>query len=197
MRLAVFGASGRTGRLVVEQAAARGDDVIAIVRSRPDPPVAGEAHTRVVDLGDRRDVANALDATDAALWAIGPIARVTVTEVSDALATAVEAMRDVGVYRIVATANGTVLTDDDVTGEFVNVAAEHRRNVSTLRHSGLDWTVLAAPFLNDEAPTGAVETVVDGKASRRWLTRADFAHALLDALDRSAWIGHIVGIANR
>jgi putative NADH-flavin reductase len=197
MVIAAFGASGRTGRLVVDQAALRGEDVTAIVRSRPDPAIAGAARTALVDLGDRAAVARALEGADGVVWATGPIAGVTHTEVSDALRTAVDAMVDAGVRRIVATANGSVLTDDEVTGQYANVAAEHRRNVATLRRSDLDWTVLAAPYLSDDAPTGRVETVPDGKPAGRWLRRADFAATLLDALDRPEWVGHIVGVANR
>jgi putative NADH-flavin reductase len=197
MRLAVFGASGRTGRLVVERGSARGDDVTAIVRSEPRPPVAGAARTRPVDLGDAADIAAALDGAEAVIWAIGPVAGVTRREVSDALRTAVRAMREAGPRRVAATANGTVLTDDEATGEYANVAAEHRRNVETLRASDLDWTVLAAPYLSDDAATGDVATVIDGKAHGRTLIRADFADALRDALDRPEWIGHIIGVANR
>jgi hypothetical protein len=42
-----------------------------------------------------------------------------------------------------------------------------------------------------------VETVVDAKGPGRSLTRGDFAAALLDAIDRTDWIGHVVGITNR
>jgi putative NADH-flavin reductase len=195
MPLAVFGASGRTGRLVIEQAVARADEVTAIVRSRPDPPV-GATRTSIVDLADAGGVAAALADTDAVIWAAGPIAGVTRTEISDALRTAVTAMHSAGLRRIVVTTNASVLTDDEVTGEYANVAAEHRRNVATLRTSGLDWTVVAGPYLRDEPPAGQVDTVIDGKPSGRWLTRADFAAVLLDALARPEWVGHIVGVAN-
>jgi putative NADH-flavin reductase len=196
MRIAVFGASGRTGRLVVERAAAEGHDVIAIVRSVPDRAIAGASRTQVVALDDRSDVAAALAEVDAVIWAAGPIAGVTQTEVSDALRVAIEAMRDADVRRIVVTTNGTVLTDAEVTGEYANVAAEHRRNLAALRTSDLGWTVLAAPYLKDEPPLDRVESVVDAKAPGRWLTRADFARALVDAVDRIDWHGHVVGVAN-
>jgi hypothetical protein len=101
-----------------------------------------------------------------------------------------------GVRRIVAAANGTVLTDKEITGEYANVAAEHRRDVAILGASGLDWTVLAVPFLTDDPATGEVATAIDAKAAGRSLTRGDYATALLDTLDRSDWFGHIVGVAN-
>ena len=196
MRLAVFGASGRTGRLVVEQAAARSDAVLAIVRSEPDPELRSVARTQIPDLLDRADVGSALTGADAIVWAIGPVADVTTRDVSDAMLTAVEAMRDAGVHRIVATANGSVLTDAEVTGRYANVAAEHRRNLATLRSSGLAWTVVAAPYLRDDPPNGRVETAVDTKVAGRFLTRADLARCLIDAVAQPEWIGHVVSVAN-
>ena len=196
MRIAVFGASGRTGRLVVARGSERGHDVTAVVRSRPDEPIRA-AHTLVVDLGDRRSVASGVRGAEAVAWTIGPIVGVAGTDVSDAMRTAIEALGDAGVRRIVATANATVLTDREVAGEYANVTAEHRRNLAALRASDLDWTVLAPPFLTDDAPTGEIEAVIDGRAAGRSLTRGDFAAALVDALERSDWVGHAIGVANR
>ena len=76
------------------------------------------------------------------------------------------------------------------------MAAEHRRDASILRESRLDWTVLAAPMLTDDPPTGSVVAVVDGKAPGRSITRGDFAGALLDAIETDAWIGHVVGVSD-
>ena len=70
------------------------------------------------------------------------------------------------------------------------------RYAAILAASGLEWTIVAAPFLTDDPATGDVGTVVDGKGPGRSLTRADFAAVLLDALDRPEWVGHMVGVAN-
>jgi tRNA (Thr-GGU) A37 N-methylase len=48
MRVAVIGAAGRTGRHVVEQALARGDEVIAIAKA-PEKPPHGAFATRSPD----------------------------------------------------------------------------------------------------------------------------------------------------
>ena len=196
MRVVVLGITGRTGHIVVDLALERGMDVVALVRhepeSLPDPRVA----VTVLDLREQDAIAPELAGADAVVSAIGPVTGVTVAEVSEATQAVVDAMVRAGVRRIVAAANGKVLTNDDVRGEYANVAAEHRRDAAILAASGLDWTVLAAPFLTDEAATGDVATAVDGKPPARSLTRADFAATLLDALHRDEWVGHIVGVAN-
>ena len=193
----VFGASGRTGRLVVEQARRRAVAVTAVVRRSPEPPFADDVFVVEIDVRDPAAIAGALEEADAVVSALGPIAGVTKTEISEATGAIVAAMTEHGPRRLVITANSTIFTDREVTGEYANVAAEHRRNTALLRDSALDWTIVVAPFLVDEPATGDVETVVDGKARERTLTRGDYAATLLDALDQSGWIRHAVGAANR
>jgi putative NADH-flavin reductase len=196
VRVVVLGTTGRTGSFVADLALDRGNDVVALVRHEPEPPLDARVAVTVVDLRDQDAIAPGLAGADAVVSAIGPVAGVTVTEVSEATQAVVDAMTRAGVRRIVAAANGKVFTDDEVTGEYANVAAEHRRDAAILAASGLDWTIVAAPFLTDDPATGDVGTVVDGKGPGRSLSRADFAAALLDALDRPEWIGHMVGVAN-
>jgi putative NADH-flavin reductase len=197
MRIIVLGTTGRTGRVTADLALARGMDVVALVRHDPEPPLDPRVAVSVVDLRDQDAIAPALAGADAVVSTIGPVAGVTVTEVSEATQAVVDAMVRSGVRRIVAVANGKVLTDEEVTGDYANVAAEHRRDAAILEASGLDWTVVAAPFLTDDAPSGDVGTAVDAKGPGRTLTRGDLAATLLDAIDRPAWVGHIVGVANR
>jgi putative NADH-flavin reductase len=196
VRVVVLGTTGRTGSIVADLALDQGIDVVALVRHEPDPPLDARVAVTVLDLRDQDAIAPELAGADAVVSAIGPVAGVTVTEVSESTQAVVDAMTRAGVRRIVAAANGKVFTDDEVTGEYANVAAEHRRDAAILAASGLEWTIVAAPFLTDDPATGDVGTVVDGKGPGRSLTRADFAAVLLEALDRPEWVGHMVGVAN-
>jgi biliverdin reductase/flavin reductase len=195
-RIAIFGASGRTGRSVVAQAVKRGDEVVALVRDASKQWFPDAVKVRQGDPSDAHDVEAVLVGADAVVSALGPIAEETTTEISDATRVIVDAMERLGPRRIVIATNGKVLDDSEVTGSYANVAEEHRRDAATLRGSRLDWTVLAAPMLNDDAATGDVVPVVDGKAPGRSITRGDFAAALLDAIGTDAWIGHVVGVSN-
>jgi len=197
VRVVVLGTTGRTGSIVADLALDQGIDVVALVRHEPEPPLDARVAVTVVDLRDQDAIAPELAGADAVVSAIGPVAGVTVTEVSESTQAVVDAMTRAGVRRLVAAANGKVFTDDEVTGEYANVAAEHRRDAAILAASGLEWTIVAAPFLTDDPATGDVGTVVDGKGPGRSLTRADFAAVLLEALDRPEWVGHMVGVANR
>lgn len=196
MRILVFGASGRTGRLVVEAAVARGHDVTAFVRDASKQWFPDGVRAHQGDPSDADSVEAALIGHDAVISALGPIAGVTATEISDATSTIASVMKRTGPRRIVIAANAKVFTDDEVAGELANVAAEHRRDTAILKASSLDWTVVAAPSLTDDPDTGSYVAVVDGKGPGRSIARADFATALLDSLDHNEWIGHVVGVVN-
>ena len=68
MNLLVLGATGRTGRLVVEHALAAGHTVIALVRS-PEKLTNGSSNLRVVrgSATDKSDLARALEGADAVI----------------------------------------------------------------------------------------------------------------------------------
>jgi putative NADH-flavin reductase len=195
-RIVIFGASGRTGRSVVAQAVQRGDGVTVLVRDASKQWFPDAVEVRQGHPSDPHDVEAVLVGADAVVSALGPIAEETTTEISDATRVIVDAMERLGPRRIVIAANGKVLDDDEVTGAYANVAAEHRRDAGILRGSRLDWTVLAAPMLTDDPAIGSVVTVVDGKAPGRSVTRGDFGATLLDAIGTDTWNGHIVGVSN-
>src|SRR4051812_5025709 len=83
MRIVVLGTTGRTGRLVADEAVERGMDVVALVRREPDTPLHPSMVVAVVDVRDQDAVATQLAGADAVVSAIGPVAGVTVREVSE------------------------------------------------------------------------------------------------------------------
>lgn len=196
MNLTVFGAGGRTGRHVVAQAVGRGHHVTVLVRDSGtfDAP----SGVRVVQ-GDARDpaaVEGALLDAQAVVSVLALMSAEAEPEHSDATRTVVKTAERLGVPRVVVTANNDVLGDDEVTGEFAAHAREHRRNRETLRASRLDWTIGAAPWVTDDPATGRFEAVPDSRAPGRRLPTGDLATFTLDALERDAWIGHIVGVSS-
>jgi putative NADH-flavin reductase len=193
MRIAVFGAGGRTGRHVVRLALGRGHEVVAVVRD-PSAPVEGATIVR----GDARDgeaAGRAVGGADAVVSVLALRSPDAEPEYSEATSTIVDVAEGQGVDRIVVTANNDVLTDREVTGEFAAHAREHRRNRATLEASGLEWTILAAPWVTDDEPTGRYDAVVDGRGPGRRIGAADLALAVVDALERPAWVRRIVGVS--
>jgi putative NADH-flavin reductase len=128
--------------------------------------------------------------------ALGPIAGVTTNEISEATSAIAACMAAEGPSRLVIAANATIFHAREVTGEYANVAAEHRRNLATLTASTLDWTVLAPTLLRDDPVSGRYEASADVAAEGPSIARRDFAMAMLDALHRQAWIEHAVGLSS-
>ena len=198
MQITVFGASGRTGSHVVDQALSRGHEVTAFVH---DAAGFGVSDDRLVVVeGDARDpesVAAAVAGRDAVISVLSLARAEDEPQYSEGVRTVVEAAERAGARRVVVTANNDVFGDEEVTGEFAAHAREHRRNRESLRGSRLDWTIGAAPLLDDEEPrTGSYVAELDKPAPGRAITTADFATVVLDALEHDGWIGHIVGVSN-
>jgi putative NADH-flavin reductase len=196
VRIAIFGAAGRTGRHALEQALERGHDVTAFVRTSSGMPVQQE-RIRIVE-GDARDAAaveRALEGVEAVISVISLAAPEREPEHSEATGTIIDAAERVGTRRIVIAANNDVLTDRGLIGEYAAMGREHRRNRDALQASKLDWTIGAAPWVTDDSPTGTYEAVVDAKAPGKRLAAPDFATFTLDALERDELIGHVVGVS--
>src|SRR5712692_10834663 len=108
MNLAVLGATGRTGRLVVEQALAAGHTVTALVRS-PEKLTTGNANLRVVTVQatDTSAVSRALEGADAVISTLGGKGSV----IADSTPAIVEAARQMGVSRVVVLSSFAVERD--------------------------------------------------------------------------------------
>jgi putative NADH-flavin reductase len=196
MDIAVFGASGRTGRQVVRQGLERGHEITAFVRDASRFGMTNDL-LQVVE-GDARDgdaIGGAVRGADAIVSVLALIRPEDEPQYSEATAAIVEAAKREGVRRIAVTANNDVFGDDEVTGEFAPYAREHRRNREALRASMLDWTIVAAGWVVDEEGAGTYQASIDEKAPKRKISPQDFATATLDALEHDEWIGHIVGVS--
>jgi uncharacterized protein YbjT (DUF2867 family) len=65
-----------------------------------------------------------------------------------------------------------------------------------LQRSGVAWTVVRPPKLVDEPLTGRYRTALSANVSRgSAISRADVAHAMLDALAQPQTIRQAVGLA--
>jgi putative NADH-flavin reductase len=204
MDIALFGATGRTGRLVLERLVARGDRVRALARdaarlaARPGLDVIG---------GDARDaaaVARAVTGADAIVCCLG-MHDITVpaTDFSESLRGIVGAAKAAGVPRIVAIASAGVL--DDARGGLrnehglpevlANVAAEHTRNLRTLQASGLAWTLMCPIDLVD-APAGGVRWAFEDLPDGPHTGYADLADTIVAMLGRADAHGKRVGVVS-
>lgn len=213
--VALFGASGRTGRLVLAEAQRRGWPVRALVRDATKLPAAAGLSLVV---GDARD-SGAIDET--LQPSVGPLVRAALctlgmhdfsapaTDFSDSVRAIVAGLRRAGLKRLVVVASGSALADPrggyrgehDPPEVLKHVIAEHLRNHRTLAQAGdewgLQWTLMCPLNLVADIPAGharrAFETLPEGSGETGM---PDLALAICDLLDDPAAIGRRVGIVS-
>jgi len=161
MKIAVFGASGGTGREVVSQALEAGHEVTIFVR---DPNVSGVALERVRivvgdTLHDDAKVAEAVRGQDAVVSALGRRASFKSEDlIRLSLQSIVSAMERNGVRRLVlvsAFGVGDSRRDAPLIPRLLhrmlltNIFADKKAAEDDLRRSSVDWTVVYPVLLTD------------------------------------------------
>jgi uncharacterized protein YbjT (DUF2867 family) len=204
-RIAVSGASGKTGWRVVEEALGRGLAVRAILRPGSDVPegLKGAEIVRL-ELSDATALRQALQGCEALVIATG--ARPSVDLLGplkvDALALRDQAAacRAVGVKRVVlvsALCSGRLLHPLNLFGLILVWKGLGER---WLAESGLDWTVVRPGGLKEAEEGVEREGVVfsgPGGQEAGSLPRRLVARVCLDALETPASVGRIVEITSR
>jgi len=205
VNIAIFGATGGTGRYLVDQALAAGHHVTALVRTPTTLPVTHE-RLRVVqgDVHDAEQVAAAIVGQDAVLSALGTNQRGPVSLCTDGIAHILPAMAHRGVRRLVAlSAYGAADSHD---GGLYNrmlwlmqreKMLDKERMEALLRQSDADWTIIRPPALGNGPRTGRYHLGTDlhmNIASK--ISRADVADCMLQQLGVAAAMHQTLAIAS-
>jgi putative NADH-flavin reductase len=201
--LFVLGATGGTGRALIQQARQRGYRVTAFVRS---PEKLGPLADQVtVVRGDPRsadELRAALPGHDAVVSALGPSGLGPNTLVGDAARSTVRAMQGSGVHRLLVV--GVAMLFPGLLNGFArrtflrNVAKDHAEMERIVKASDLDWTIARPPRLTN-GPLTRSYGVGDGRiptGTRLTISRADLAHFLLEEIEHRAHVQRIVGLAS-
>ena len=209
MKVLVVGATGRTGRLIVADALARGHHVTAFARS---PDSLGELVQRVkVVRGDVLDggaVSDAVDGQDAVLVALSVALRKRDPAVNaQGTLNVIRSMQRYHVRRLVVLSAGGTQQGPDPNAPWVfdkilkplflqNAYADLRRMETSVRQSELAWTIVRAAGLVD-GPARGVYRSGPGYSlpGGRRIARADVAAFMLDELERPDNEGHAVAVA--
>jgi putative NADH-flavin reductase len=186
--LVVFGATGGTGRAVLDAALAHGHRVTAFVR---DPAKLTLEHVRLTvvrgDVLDADAVARAMPGHDAVVCALGTPATTKTNVRSEGTRNIVHAMQKAGVRRLVAISSIGIGDSKPMLPfvyKYVLVPlllkqgfAEHELQEGCIRESGVEWTIVRPGALTNGERTGGYRhgTIVDGGAIRAKVSRADVA----------------------
>jgi putative NADH-flavin reductase len=210
MKIALFGATGGTGRQIIRQACDAGHEVTAVVR---DPARLTQSHPHLTvlraDVMDPAAIGPAISGRDAVVSALGSRdGRVPTTICTDSATSITQAMHTEGVQRLVVVSAGTLTTDGDkpltrlilkpVLGTvFKHTIADKRRMEDLIRASGLEWTIVRPPRLTNGPRTGAYRSAINRNvrgATR--VSRADLADCILHCLAQHDPLHAAISIAN-
>lgn len=195
--LALFGATGKTGRRVLDRALAAGFDVRALVR---DPAKLGVSspHLTVVagDVRDPRSVAETVQGADVVLSLFGQVKGSPPTLQTDGTRVIVEQMDKAGVSRIVTLSGGGVRDEAhdrpraaDRVIRFLlktlsgQVLADAEGHLKVLQASGTDWTVVRGPRLTEKPGLGRYRVGWVGVNASTQISRDDLADFILTQVD--------------
>ena len=198
MKVALYGASGKSGSRILKELVSRGHQVIAIAR---DPSRVPQSAPKVVikqdDLSEPKQIAAAIDGAEAVISAYAPpqekpeeIVGVTQRQV-DAFNYGLKArLIVVGGAGGLNVAPGVSLVDSGYLPEaYLPIAKAHVRALNVLRDSTIDWTYLApaADFSPGERTgkfrLGKDELIADAQQQSR-ISMEDYAVALVDELEQ-------------
>lgn len=198
MKLTVFGATGGTGRLVVEGALAQGHQVSALVRDPGKLGIQDPALSVVQgDVLDAAAVEAALQGADAAVISLGNTANNPDYVVSEGTKVIVAAMQKLGVRRVITvTSIGTGDSADQVPFAFKMLMKsvlkkpmeDKERQEQEVMASGLDWIIVRPGGLTDGPATGQYKAGLDKSIKAGQVSRADVADFVLRQLSDDTYL---------
>jgi putative NADH-flavin reductase len=213
MKIVVLGATGRTGRLVVEQASMRGDEVVAYVRNPHGIAANPGLKIAVGQLDDMPALKAAIDGADAVLVCLGTHGKrmkKSVDLMQKSVPSIIKAMKEVNVPRLVlesAYGVGDTACTAGLLARLVYkmvvgaIYQDKERSEALLPDSKLKWTVVYPVMLTDGAPADAVEvrpmTQVRKVAGLPKISRADVARVMLDAVRDERTIGQKLLVSSK
>jgi len=212
MRVLVIGATGPAGILLIREALAASHSVVVYARSPGKLPEEIRIHERVTivegQLDDVQALTRAITGVDAVLSALGPpVLHGPFHHAGAPLAKAYQRILDImkrrGVRRLIAL--GTTSIKDPahdkfsatffalVTGVMVLASTAYhdvQEFGKAIMNSGeeIDWTIARVPVLTDKHSTEYIAGYVGDGKTKPFLSRAAFAHFVVEELSKNQWV---------
>jgi putative NADH-flavin reductase len=210
VKITVFGATGDTGKQIVEQALQVGYEVVAYARNTSKLNVSNE-HLTVIqgELSDEALIETAIKGAGAILSALGPRGGSKDKPLTYGMQIIIGAMKKQGVRRLIITSTLSAKDSKDKpnlrTKAMVNfvkttmhAAYEDIVNVAeTVRASDREWTIVRLAILNNKPKSGKVKAgyVGTGEVGTQ-ISRADIADFMLKQIEDTKYLREAPAISN-
>ncbi|MEU6033878.1 NAD(P)H-binding protein [Actinomadura sp. NPDC047616] len=210
MRLTLLGATGGTGRALLDQALEAGHEVTVVVRNPDGLPDAVRDRVTVVraELADHDALAAAVKDADAVMSALGSRAgRAPTTVCADGARAIIRATGGTGRVLFVSASGLESDTGDGLAARYLVKPLiqrilrapydDLREAERLLRASTLDWTIVRPARLVDGPRSARPRTAVDRSVRGGMTTRrADLAACMLDLVNDETSVRHVVSVAS-
>ena len=210
MKLTIFGATGGTGKQVVEQAVAAGNHVVAYVRNPSKLEFIHKNLTIVEgELADQMMIEQAVSGVDAVISVLGPRSGSKDKPITRGMQNIIAAMNKYGVRRLIVSSTLSVKDPNDLPDfkakflvNFVKLtmrsAYEEIISVAEIvRKSDLDWTILRLTTLTNNPKSGGFRVGYLGKGEVGMrISRADLAEFILKQVQNTKYLQQSPVISN-
>jgi len=209
-KINVFGATGGTGKQVVEQALASGYEVVAYARNPSKLSITNE-HLLIVqgELSDAASIENAVAVADAVISTLGPRGGSKNKPLTQGTQNIIAAMKKQGVHRLIITSTISAKDPNDkpefrarflvgLVKRTMNDAYEEIVSVAeAVRASDLDWTIVRLTMLNNKPKSGKVRAGYLGRGEvGSGISRADIADFMLSQIEDVKYVRQAPAISN-
>ena len=187
MKLAVFGASGKTGLMLVFQALNQGHEVTAYTRS-PHKISITHKNIRIIqgELVDYEKIKEVVKGQEAVLCTLGITGNKPSTVLSGATGLILQAMEECSVKRFICMSSAGVEGSDGGFwfGKIImplflkHIFEDKKRQIEVIKQSRADWVIIRPVGLTDSPKTGRYR-INEGKPTSKSIPRADVADFML------------------
>jgi len=210
MKIAVFGAGGRIGSRIVDEALNRGHDVTAVVR-HPENYTKTHTHLKVAkgNLFNSQDVETGAFDQDAVVSAYSPAAGVPPSTITELAVPLINGLKQANVKRLIIVggagslevAPGLQLVDTpDFPAIYKTVSLAHREALKIYqKEKELEWTFVSpSAVIEPGERTGKFRTGTnqllkdaDGKS---FITMEDYAVAVIDEIETPMHVREVMTV---
>lgn len=210
MKLTIFGATGGTGKLLIEQALAAGNKVVAYVRNPSKLNTINKLLTVIQgELSDYAAIENAINGADAVISVLGPRGSSKGKPITRGIQNILDAMKKYGVRRFILSLPMSASDPNDsfdfkfkflVTLIKLAKRAAYKDIINiaeVVRKSECDWTIVRVPLPNNKPKSGNIKVGYLGKGViGLQLSRADLAEFMLKQIKDKKFLHQAPAISN-
>ncbi len=193
MKIVLFGASGKTGRLVLDLALNAGHEVTAVVRDASKIKISHENLTvKTANLFDEDSITEVSSNAELAISCLGGDANNKSTLLSDMIKFIVPAIKKAGVNEMFHISSAGI--HDEMPGIiaklfvnlfFKNAIADHKIAANTIINSGLDYLILRPlSLVNGEMTKNFRTSDTCVPKGGKNISREDVAYFLVNAIGK-------------